>query len=103
MPQQAPAAPPVNEQARMGHKRLTAPIGSLVDINHASRTELKSVPGITTALAGRIMANRPFGSKTQLVSRGIISRELYERIKDKVVVRFTEKELKKILKEGVRK
>ncbi len=90
-------APEVIRRAQMGHLGLKEPAGPLVDINHASRTELKSVPGITTVLAGRIMANRPFGSKTQLVSRNIISRELYGRIRNKVTVRFTKKELMQIL------
>jgi len=92
----APSAPAV-PQAQKGHRNLMAPAGNLVDINHASRTELKSVPGITTALAGRIMANRPFGSKAQLVSREIISAELYGRIKNRVTVRFTKKDLKELL------
>ena len=102
---QAQTAPPAEQEQTMpppaevqrGHRSLTAPTGSQVDINHASRTELKTVPGITTALAGRIMANRPFGSKAQLVSRGIISEELYGRIKNRVTVRFTKKDLKEIL------
>jgi len=93
--QAQPMPPPA--QVQRGHRTITAPKGDLVDINHASRTELKSVPGITTALAGRIMANRPFGSKAQLVSRGIISEEFYGRIKNRVTVRFTKKDLEKIL------
>ncbi len=96
--EQAQPMPPPDEVQR-AHRALTTPTGSQVDINHASRTELKTVPGITTALAGRIMANRPFGSKSQLVSRKIISAELYGRIKDRVTVRFTKKDLKEILGE----
>ncbi len=93
--QAQPMPPPT--QVQRGHRSLAAPKGSQVDLNHASRTELKSVPGITTALAGRIMANRPFGSKAQLVTRGIISEELYGRIKGRVTVRFTKRDLKEIL------
>lgn len=70
---------------------------ALVDINHATRTELKTVPGITNLLAGRIITHRPYGSKAHLVSRGIISEELYGKIKDRVYVGLTEKDLKKVL------
>ncbi len=70
---------------------------ALVDLNHATRTELKSVPGITNTLAGRILALRPFGSKAHLVSRGIISEELYGKIKDRVFVGLNEQDLKKVL------
>jgi DNA uptake protein ComE-like DNA-binding protein len=93
--QAEPTPPPT--QVQRAHRALTAPKGSQVDINHASRTELKTVPGITTALAGRIMANRPFGTKAQLVTRGIISEELYGRLKNRVTVRFTKQDLEKIL------
>ena len=68
-----------------------------VDINHATRTELKTVPGITNTLAGRIVTHRPYGSKAHLVSRGIISEELYGKIKDRIFVGLTEKDLKKVL------
>ena len=93
--QTQPMPPPA--QVQSAHRALLAPTGSQVDINHASRTELKTVPGITTALAGRIMANRPFGTKAQLVTRGIISEELYGRLKNRVTVRFTKQDLEKIL------
>lgn len=93
--QAQPMPPPA--QVQRAQRAIAAPKGDLVDINHASRTELKTVPGITTALAGRIMASRPFGSKTQLVSRGIISEELYGRISNRVTVKFTKKDLEKIL------
>lgn len=74
-----------------------APTKGLVDLNSATRTELKAVPGITNTLAGRIMANRPYGSKAHLVSRGIISEQLYGKIKAQVFVALTEKDLEKVL------
>lgn len=68
-----------------------------VDINSATRTELKAVPGITNTIAGRIVTHRPYGSKAHLVSRGIISEELYGKIKDRVYVGLTPKDLEKVL------
>ena len=56
-----------------------------VDINRASFQELLTVPGMTKSWAGRIMRFRPYRSKQDLVDRGIVSAEVYSRIKDFVI------------------
>ncbi len=56
-----------------------------VDINHASVNELLKVPGLTPPWAGRIVRFRPYRSKADLVDRGIVSDEVYDRIKDYVI------------------
>ena len=43
-----------------------------VDINSASRKELMKLPGIGTAEADRIIANRPYLVKTDLVSKNVL-------------------------------
>jgi DNA uptake protein ComE-like DNA-binding protein len=58
-----------------------------VDINHASSSELKSVPGIGEAYSSRIIAGRPYKNKAQLKSRGILPAEVYEKVKDRLVAR----------------
>lgn len=58
-----------------------------IDINHASSSELKSVPGIGDAYASKIMAGRPYKNKSQLKSRGILPGAVYEKAKDYLVAR----------------
>jgi len=44
----------------------------LVDINSAGRKELKTLPGIGDAEAAKIIANRPYLTKTDLVSKNVL-------------------------------
>jgi DNA uptake protein ComE-like DNA-binding protein len=64
---------------------------SLVDINSASRKELKTLPGITDAEAGKIVAGRPYGSKAHLVTRGILDAAAYDAVKSSIVARQPDK------------
>ncbi len=56
-----------------------------VDINHASTAELAKVPGLTPSWAGRIVRFRPYRSKQDLVDRGVLPSDVYDRIKDYVI------------------
>jgi DNA uptake protein ComE-like DNA-binding protein len=56
-----------------------------VDINHATLEELLRVPGMTKSWAGRIVRFRPYRTKQDLVDRGIVSGEVYSRIKDYII------------------
>lgn len=56
-----------------------------VDINHATLTELMTVPGMTRSWAGRIIRFRPYRMKSDLVERGVVTSEVYARIKDSII------------------
>ena len=56
-----------------------------VDINHASAAELAKVPGLTPSWAGRIVRFRPYRTKQDLVDRGVLPSDVYDRIKDYVI------------------
>ena len=56
-----------------------------VDINSASVDDLKMLPGIGDAYAQKILDNRPYQKKDQLVSRKIIPQEIYDKIKDRII------------------
>jgi DNA uptake protein ComE-like DNA-binding protein len=56
-----------------------------IDINHSSVDELLKVPGMTRSWAGRIIRFRPYRTKQDLLDRGVVSDEVYERIKDYVI------------------
>jgi len=56
-----------------------------VDINHASMDEMLKVPGMTRSWAGRIVRFRPYRAKTDLLEYGVVTSEVYIRIKDFVI------------------
>lgn len=61
------------------------PEASRVDINHATLEELLKVPGMTRTWAARIVRFRPYRTKQDLVDRGIMSGDVYNRIKDYII------------------
>ncbi len=59
---------------------------SSVDLNKASKADLSSLPGISDARADRIIAERPYASAHQLVTRHVLTEDEYAQIQDRVVV-----------------
>lgn len=68
------------EKAKATNKKL-------VDINHASKAELKSLQGVDEVLATKIIAGRPYLSKANLVTENIISAGLYTVLKQQIIAR----------------
>lgn len=60
--------------------------GNSVNINTASRDSLISA-GATEAEAARIIAGRPYSSKSDLLSRNVVSQATYDRIESRVTVK----------------
>jgi DNA uptake protein ComE-like DNA-binding protein len=56
------------------------------DLNKASKDDLASLPGITPHRADRIIAERPYASPHQLVTRHVLSEDEYSQIQDRVIV-----------------
>jgi competence protein ComEA len=56
-----------------------------LDINSAPIDELKALPEIGDAYAQKIVDNRPYQTKDQLVSRKIIPQATYDKIKDRII------------------
>jgi len=69
-PKTSPAAPPASQR---------------VDINHASLDELLKVPGLTQGWAVRVVRFRPYRTKQDLFDKGVLSGEVYDRVKDFVI------------------
>ncbi len=67
----------------------------LVDINSARKEELKTLPDISDAQADKIIAGRPYGSKAHLLTRNIIDRAAYEKLKAQVIARQPNKDAAK--------
>ena len=74
------------EKSAKARNAKTAPI-KLVDINSASKAELKKLPGIGDAEADKIIAGRPYLSKADLVTRKIVPHGVYENLKRLVIAK----------------
>ena len=56
-----------------------------VDINSASRTQLKSLPGIGDAEADRIVAGRPYLSKSDLATNKVLPAGVYLSLRNRII------------------
>ena len=75
-------------KAKAAKKRKPpAPQVQLVDINSASKDELKKLPGIGDADADKIIAGRPYLTKAHLQTHNIVSSGVYQTLSPLVVAR----------------
>jgi DNA uptake protein ComE-like DNA-binding protein len=56
----------------------------VVDLNVASQDQLVTLPGITAAKARRIVAGRPYSTPNDLVTRGVLTQDQFDRISGRV-------------------
>lgn len=62
-----------------------------IDINTASADQLKTLPGFNNTVIDKLVANRPYANKKQLVSKDIISEAAYEEVKDSIIAKRPKK------------
>jgi len=70
---------------RSAHKGTAHAAMHKTDINSASREDLMKLPGITDAVADKIIAARPFKSRAELASKKVLTAKEYAKIRTMVI------------------
>jgi len=65
----------------------TFPAEARIDVNSATVEELLKAPGMTRTWAERIVRFRPYHAKDDLVLRGVVTSQVYDRIKGCIIAR----------------
>jgi competence protein ComEA len=59
----------------------------LIDINSATKQQLMTLPGIGDAYAQKIIDNRPYHGKNDLVQKNIIPKATYDKISAEIIAK----------------
>lgn len=64
----------------------TSPQNGKININNASSTQLEELPGVGPSTASKIIAGRPYNSTQDLLTKKILGKATYEKIKDLIEI-----------------
>jgi competence protein ComEA len=67
--------------------KIAPQIAALMDINSATKEQLAQLPGIGPAYSEKIVKGRPYAKKDQLLSKNIVPKATYEKIKDLIIAK----------------
>lgn len=79
------ALPTIAAPATHAAFAAAAPAAAPLDINTATKDQLKALPGIGDAYAAKIIAGRPYANKLQLKTRNILPAATYNKIANMII------------------
>lgn len=83
----APSMPPVPPAGSVAPPlEGTAVPGGVMNLNRASSSEMVLVLGLPKDMADRIVSNRPYKVKGELVAKNVVPKETFDMIKDRISV-----------------
>ena len=59
----------------------------LMDINSATAKQLATLDGIGDARSAAIVKGRPYSGKDDLVNKKVLTQDVYDKIKDKIIAK----------------
>ncbi len=62
-----------------------------IDINSASKDDLMKLEGVGDVTADKIIAGRPYKTKTELLNKKIVNKSTYAKISDKLIAHAPKK------------
>ena len=65
--------------------KTSMPASEKLDINSATKDQLQALPGIGDAYSQKIIDNRPYNTKRDLVTKKVVPEATYEKIKDMII------------------
>ena len=78
-------APAASSQSSGDAMKAQPSAGNKLDINTATKDQLKALPGIGDVYSQKIIDGRPYRAKNELVQKKIIPQSTYDKIKDSII------------------
>ena len=66
---------------------MAKPAAAPMDINSATAKQLATLDGIGDARSAAIIKGRPYSGKDDLVNKKVLTQEVYDKIKDKIIAK----------------